>query len=293
MTKSKKKKGLHFLDNGQHSLENAEVVVVPIPFEGAISYMEGAALGPKAILEASAQVELFDYENDTDLSGTRFHTVSVPKLKGYPSVKKFVSSSLARVKANQFYLGIGGDHTVTIPAIEVLAKRYPKLGIVQFDAHADLRDTLHDDKYSHACIMRRNAEIIGPQNILSVGIRAVSEEERDYIRDNGVNTIPGNFALHDDLLPRFRELLNRLPEHVFLTVDLDGLDPTIMPHVGTPVPGGLSWFQTVSLIRELFKRKKVIAADVVEIASGKGTDRSDFTAALLCQKIVSFWKKHT
>ncbi|HRK03231.1 MAG TPA: arginase family protein, partial [Oligoflexia bacterium] len=164
--------------------------------------------------------------------------------------------------------------------------------IVQLDGHADLRNTLIDDKYSHACIMRRNAEIIGPKNILSVGIRAVSLEEKNYIQENGVNTIPGNFALHENLLPRFSELLIRLPHDIFLTVDLDGLDPTIMPHVGTPVPGGLSWHQTVQLIKELFRRKNVIAADVVEIASNSNSQRSDFTAALLAQKIVAFWARN-
>jgi agmatinase len=281
-----------FLENGQAGFEEADIVVTPIPFEGAISYMSGAALGPSAIVEASGQVELYDYENDIDLEEARIHTLEAPRLANYADVHRWVASTVDRVKTErQLYLGIGGDHTVTIPAIERLAKRYPKLGIVQLDAHADMRDELHGDKYSHACIMRRNAEIIGPQNILSIGIRAVSREEREYIAANKVNAIPGNFPLHEDLAPRVRELLARLPEHVFLTVDLDGLDPTIMPHVGTPVPGGLSWHQTMSIVREVFRAKKVVAADVVEIASGPGTQRSDFTAALLCQKIAALWMR--
>lgn len=281
-----------FLDNGQAAFGEAEIIATPIPFEGAISYMSGAALGPRAILEASSQVELFDYEHDIDLCRAKIHTVDEPKLASYQDVRKYVHGVAENINAeSQLYLGIGGDHTVTIPAIEVFSKRYPKLGIVQFDAHADLRDELHGDKFSHACIMRRNAEIIGPKNILSVGVRAVSEEERNYMRDNGVNSIAGNFALHEDLVPRARTLLARLPEHIFLTIDLDGLDPTIMPHVGTPVPGGLSWHQTMSLLREIFRTKKVVAADVVEIASGPSTQRSDFAAALLCRNIASLWRK--
>jgi agmatinase len=282
-----------FLDNGQTAFEEALLVVTPIPFEGAISYMPGAARGPQAILEASAQVELYDFEHGIDLTHVKSHTVEAPRLSSYGDVRAFVKAVVDDVRPEkQLYLGIGGDHTVTIPAIESLSKRHPKLGIVQIDAHADLRDTLHGDKFSHACIMRRNAELIGPSNILSVGIRAVSREESDYIRENGVHAIPGNFALHEDLLPRVRELLAKIPDDVFLTIDLDGLDPTVLPHVGTPVPGGLSWHQTVSLVREVFRTKNVVGADVVEIASGEGTERSDFAAALLCQKIAALWVKH-
>ncbi|MEW6055959.1 MAG: agmatinase [Bdellovibrionota bacterium] len=279
-----------FLDNGQTAFENANIIVAPIPFEGAISYMPGAAKGPRAILDASSQVELFDFEHQIDLSTAKIHTVDEPVLTDYESVRNYVSSVVERVKTpQQFYLGVGGDHTVTIPAIETLAKRYPKLGIVQIDAHADLRNELHGNPYSHACIMRRNAEKVGPRNILSIGIRAVSEEERDYIEKEKVNTIPGNFALHEDLTARVRELLLLLPEHVFFTIDLDGLDPSIMAHVGTPVPGGLSWHQTLSVAREVFRTKKVVGCDVVEIASGAGTERSDFAAALLCQKLAALW----
>ncbi|MGE4233576.1 MAG: agmatinase [Bacteriovoracia bacterium] len=277
-----------FLDNGQASIQDAQAVVVPIPFEGAISYMSGAEKGPQCILEASSQVELYDFESKTDLEKVKIHTVDLPTLRSYKDVSAFVHSVFEKIKVeNQFYLGIGGDHTVTIPAIEVLSKTYKSLGIVQIDAHADLRDQLYGDKFSHACIMRRNAEMIGPQNILSIGIRAVCQEEENYIKENKVNTIPGNFSLHEDLTPKVSELLKKLPDNVFLTIDLDGLDPTIMPHVGTPVPGGLSWFQTVQVINEVFKQKNVVAADVVEIASGSGTQRSDFTAALLCQKILA------
>lgn len=279
----------HFLNNGQSGIEEAHIVVAPIPFEGAISYMSGAALGPQAIIDASAQVELFDFEERVDLAAVKIHTLPVESpFKNYEEVKLYVHNVFARMQpARQFYLGIGGDHTVTIPAIEALQNKYDDFGIVQFDAHADMRDSLDDNPYSHACIMRRIADRIGPEKILSVGIRAVSEEESIFIHENKVMHIPGNRSLHEDLVPEFTEKLHKLPEKIFLTVDLDGLDPTIMPHVGTPVPGGLSWFQTVSLIKRLFARKTVIAADVVEIASGPGSARSDFAAALLIQKILA------
>ena len=279
----------HFLNNGQAKLEEADIVVTPIPYEGAISYMSGASVGPSAIIDASGQLELYDFEEKFDYANVKIHTLPVEEpFKSYDEVKLFVHNVIAMIEpSRQFFMGIGGDHTVTIPAIEALQKHYGEFGIVQFDAHADLRNELDGNPYSHACIMRRIADRIGPDKILSVGIRAVSEEESIYMRDNKVMHIPGNRALHDDLVPEFTDKLHKLPEKIFLTVDLDGLDPTIIPHVGTPVPGGLSWHQSVSLIRRLFARKSVIGADVVEIASGPTTGRTDFAAALLAQKILT------
>lgn len=278
----------YFLNPKQSTIEEAELVVVPVPFEGAISYMSGAALGPSAILRASDQLELFDFERKIDFEPLKIFTEPMPKsMNSYETVNQYVSSVIARMEpARQFYLGIGGDHTVTIPAVTALAKRFGQIGVVQIDAHADLRNSYQGNPYSHACIMRRISEIVGPQNILGIGIRAVSKEESDFIQANKVPHVGGNRGLHEDLLVDINEKLAKLPERVFLTVDLDGLDPTIMPHVGTPVPGGLSWKQVTDIITRVFERKTVLGADVVEIASGPGTDRSDFAAALLCQKIA-------
>lgn len=264
------------------------MVVVPIPFEGAISYMSGAAAGPEAILRASDQLELFDLEQVCDFSNLKFHTLPLSSaMRSYDEVNLLISSAIARMEpSRQFYLGIGGDHTVTIPAVEALANRVGTFGVVQIDAHADLRNSYEGNPYSHACIMRRITETVGTENILGVGIRAICKEEYDFIEENKIQMIPGNRGLEEDLLPDFNDKLNKLPDKVFITVDLDGLDPTVMPHVGTPVPGGLSWKQVSSLITRIFERKTVIGADVVEIASGNGTERSDFAAALLCQKIV-------
>ena len=256
--------------------------------------MSGAGKGPQAIITASEQLELYDFADKTDFSGVPIHTVSVPShLRRYEDVETIVQATFAQIEpASQFYLGIGGDHCVTVPAIEALSKFYGDFGVVQIDAHADLRDTYEGNKRSHACIMRRVTEVIGADKILQIGIRAVCEEEATFIADNKVMHLPGNRGLEEDLLPELNEPLARLPEHVFLTIDLDGLDPTIMPDVGTPVPGGLSWQQTISIVRRVFERKAVIGADVVEIASGPGTERSDFAASLLCQKIMTQYIKN-
>ncbi len=278
----------YFLNPNQYPIEESDVVVVPIPFEGAISYMPGAAGGPEAILKASDQLELFDLEQKIDFENFRIHTSPLPPIMhSYDEVNLLLSLVIDRMEpSRQLYLGIGGDHTVTIPAVEALVKRTGEIGVVQIDAHADLRNSYQENLYSHACIMRRISETVGVQNILGIGIRAICKEEREFVEENNVAIVPGNRGLHEDLLPDINDKLANLPDRVFITVDLDGLDPTIMPHVGTPVPGGLSWKQATSIIARIFERKTVIGADIVEIASGPGTERSDFAAALLGQKII-------
>ncbi len=278
----------YFLNSKQSEITEADVVVCPVPFEGAISYMSGASKGPSAIVHASDQLEMFDFEQKIDFSNLRLHTTPLTAaLKTYDDVNLMVSSVIAKMEpSRQFYLGIGGDHTVTIPAVESIVKRTGEIGIVQIDAHADLRNSYEGNPYSHACIMRRISDTIGTENILGIGIRAICKEEYDLIQEKKISIVPGNRGLDEDLLPEINERLAKLPERVFITVDLDGLDPTVMPHVGTPVPGGLSWKQVTSIITRVFERKIVVGADVVEIASGPGTERSDFAAALLCQKII-------
>lgn len=250
--------------------------------------MSGAASGPTAILRASDQLELFDLEQKIDFSRLRIHTNPLPSpMRSYDEVNILISAAIARMEpARQFYLGFGGDHTVTIPAVEALAKRIGDIGVVQIDAHADLRNSYEGNPYSHACIMRRITESVGTQNILGIGIRAICKEEFEFIQEQNIAMVPGNRGLDEDLLPDINDKLAALPEKVFITVDLDGLDPTVMPHVGTPVPGGLSWKQVTSIIGRVFERKTVVGADIVEIASGPGTERSDFAAALLGQKII-------
>lgn len=250
--------------------------------------MPGAGKGPEAIVRASEQLELYNFESRMDISGLKVHTVQqFEPIGDIKSLWRYVHQTVDQVQpAQQFYLGLGGDHTVTIPAFEQFHRKFGEIGIVQIDAHADLRDSYQDNRYSHACIMRRIAEITGPENIVSIGIRAICEEEHAFITDNKIKVIYGNQPLSADLLPELNEKLARLPEKVFLTIDLDGLDPTVMPHVGTPVPGGLSWIQTLHVVKRVFERKSVVAADVVEIASGPGSERSDFTAAWLASVIA-------
>ena len=263
--------------------------MVPLPYEGGVSYLKGAANGPQAILNASDQLELFDPDTKISLKRVKFHTVPCPdSIPSLEDLKERVSEIFKVLEpARQFYLGIGGDHCVTVPAVAALHRKYKEIGVVQIDAHMDLRDSYEGSKNSHACVMRRIAEIIGPKNIVSIGTRAFCEEEIQYAQRHKIGFVLGNRPFHEDYLADLNEKLARLPKYVFLTIDLDGLDPSVIPDVGTPVPGGLSWMQCISILRRVFERKAVVGADVVEIASKSGSERSDFAASLLCQKILS------
>ena len=279
----------HFFDKKSSSLQEADVVVAPLPFDKGIRLPRGAALGPQAILDASEQLELFDVETRFDFSNSLIHTVAVPnKLEDHKSLGLFIQSVIQNMEvARQFYLGLGGDHSVSFPAILEFKKKYGDLGIIQIDAHADLRKSYELNPNSHACVMRKVAEVLDPSHILSIGVRATCEEEYGYMKKHGVHCVWGNRSMEEDLLPELNEKLARIPDKVFLTIDLDGLDPSVVPHVQTPVPGGISWYQCMAIVRRLFERKTVIAADVVELAAcPPHSHRSDFLASLLCQKIM-------
>lgn len=281
----------HFFNKPSSSLKEADIVVLPLPFDKGISHPRGARLGPQAVLNASEQLELFEPESRFDFSGSLIHTVAMPdKLDSYKSLEELIRRVMNEMEvARQFYLGIGGDHSVSFPAISELKKKYGDLGVIQIDAHADLRSSYESSSNSHACVMRRVAEVLDPSHILSIGVRALCEEEYDYMKENKVNCVWGNRPMHEDLLSELNEKLARIPDKVFLTIDLDGLDPTVIPHVQTPVPGGISWHQCMAIVRRIFERKTVIAADVVELAaSPPHSHRSDFLASLLCQKIMYY-----
>ncbi len=277
----------HFFHQKSIPLSEANFIVAPIPYEGGISYLPGAVQGPQAILNASEQLESYDIGEQVELAYSKIHTLPMPSVfPHYRAMHNFVTECVDALDlSKQFYLGIGGDHCVTIPAVEAF-HTHSDLGIIQIDAHADLRDSYNDDPYSHACIMRRIVQSIDPKKVLSIGVRAICREEHEFMKKHKMPCIYGNRPLHEDILSDLNEKLGKLPQNVFITIDLDGLDPTVMPHVGTPVPGGLSWHQTLGIIRRIFERKAVVGADVVEIASGNGTERSDFLAAVLCQKIL-------
>ena len=282
---------LTFLDLRSLPVKEAEAVVLPIPYEATSTYGGGTRGGPEALLAASRQVELWDEENNWDLSekvalataAPIYTEVSGPQAM-LDKIRRVVQPWISQGK---LILALGGEHTVTVALLEAALTRYPDLTVVVLDAHADMRESYDGSKFSHACTLRRVYESGRPLTLL--GLRSYSQEEYQLLR----------------VAPRFkmfkaRELhttegwqgaldhLKAIPGPVYLTIDLDALDPGIMPGVGTPEPGGLSYYQVLTIMETLTRRGPVIGLDLTELAPIPGQRVSEFTAARLLYKALGY-----
>ncbi len=273
----------------QHpELETARIVVLPFCYEQAPSYGIGSGEGPYHIAVASEQLEQFDEEALVEWGKLPIHTLPPMHFSEPPEacVMKMKSAAKAVLEDKKFLLSLGGDHAISIGPILAASEIRPRMGVLQVDAHLDLRNEWNGSRYNHACVMRRVLEAgVGP--VVSVATRAVSKEEHEVVTAYGLNPIyahridPLDYSWIDDIL-------DVLPEEVYLTVDLDGLDPSEMPGTGTPEPGGLTYRQLVKLIQALGREKQVVAADVNELAKIEGSQVSETMAARVAEKIIVF-----
>jgi len=269
-------------------IEAAGVVVLPVCYEHAVSYGGGTRQGPLHIMAASEHLERLDEETCSDWTACGIHTLKPLCPGGSPeeAMDEIAAAAGDVVSRDKFLLAFGGDHAVTIGTVKAVSEKYPDVGILQVDAHLDLRDTWNGSRFNHGCVMRRIMEDMGLAAV-QVGIRLLAPEERDYIEANGLSPIfahqidPGNGSW-------IYRVVEGLPEKVYITVDVDGLDPSVVPGTGTPVPGGLSFRQLVDLVRAVGKHKQVVGADIVELVKIPGTQASEMTAARIAQKIIHF-----
>lgn len=277
-----------FLDmDPQYSdLDQSKYVLLSVPYDKTSTFQKGADLGPQAILDASDSIELYDVVTDneaytagiyTDDFQYNFDTPEAMVQSVYDRVKHFLNQKKT--------VGLlGGEHSVSIGAIRALSEKYHQLSVLQIDAHADLREEYHDSPYNHACVMRRAQEYA---NVVQVGIRSVCSEEREFI-------VPENMFYAHQIRKNTNwidQVINKLSDYVYLTIDLDGFDPSIVPGTGTPLPGGLSWYEVNDLLEQLFTRKKVVAFDVVELCPQPDDKTSDVLAAVLVYRIISWMEK--
>lgn len=269
-------------------IDSARIVILPLCYENAVSYGKGAGSGPLHILNASAQLEVMDEETFINWGQIGIHTLppmyfSQNPEKAVLEMKEAAKDVLSR---NKFLLSLGGDHAISIGPIMAAADIFPNLGVLQVDAHLDLRDTWNGSRFNHACVMRRVVDDIG-LSAVQVGIRSFSPEEAGFIQDRRLSPFfAHNISPNDQSW--IDQVIDRLPENVYLTIDLDGLDPSALPGTGTPEPGGLEYRQLVSLIRAVGKSRKVVAADINELSKIEGTNVSEFTAAKLATKIFVY-----
>ena len=274
------------LDGEAVALDRARVVLVPVPYDRTASYGKGAASGPRAILEASTHMELYDDELDVEPCTIGVHTA--PPVSGNEDPPEMMAGKVEAAVARYLEMGkmpvvLGGEHSVSIGAMRAYEKAYPGLSIVQLDAHGDLRKSFEGTEYNHACVMRHFAVRIPT---LQIGIRSMCREESQFARDKNLRVIPAN-----DFIRRPEEALrevDRLSGEIYLTIDVDFFDPAIMPSTGTPEPGGPGWYDTLDLIWGICSRKNLVGFDVTELSPSGDNVAPDFLTAKLVYKTIAY-----
>jgi len=282
---------INFLDLRSLPVKEAEAIILPIPYEATTTYGAGTREGPEAILAASRQVELWDEDANWDPSAAiRLATAQpiLPEVAGPQAMLEKIKRVVQPwVSQGKFICALGGEHTVTVALVQACQTRYPDFTVVALDAHADLRESYDGSKLSHACVMRRLYELGRPLNLL--GVRSYSQDEYQLLR---VAPRLKVFPARDLHTPAGWDAalahLQGISGPVYLSIDLDALDPGIMPAVGTPEPGGLSYNQVLTIIETLAKRGPVIGLDLVELAPIPGHRVSEFTAARLLYKALGY-----
>jgi len=262
---------------------DSKVVIVPVSYDGTSTWVKGADKGPGAILKASANLELYDIETDSQVYRDGIFTDET--VAGHLDPAKMVESVRRRVEGHlandKLVVVVGGEHSVSVGAVQAHAGRYPGMSVLQLDAHSDLRDEYEGSKYNHACVMARIRELCP---IVQVGIRSMDISEKSAVVEDRVffaEDIHGSLAWID-------KVVARLTEQVYVTIDLDAFDPSIMPSTGTPEPGGLMWYDVLALLRAVCRRKTVVGFDVVELCPVETSWAPDFLAAKLIYKILSY-----
>ena len=265
------------------SCKNSDIVILPVPFDKTSSWIKGSAKGPQAIINASGNMELYDIETASEVYKKGIHTskavISDNSRDMMDKVRKKVGKLLDDGK---FAVVLGGEHTVSSGSVKAHAECFDNMSILHLDAHSDMRDSYEGDKYSHACVMARAKEITG--NIVSVGIRSMDSSELKNIDRNKIFYAPDICKSKGWI----KKAAGKLSGNVYITIDLDVFDPSIMPSTGTPEPGGLGWYEVIDLLEYVSKNKNIVGFDVVELCPNKNNAAPDFLAAKLIYKLLSF-----
>jgi agmatinase len=285
------------IEDEYSSYGQSKIVILPVPYEHTVSYGGGTKNGPSAILDASHYVEFYDEETGREvhreLGIATLPPMKLSKKKDEAALEDIYQTVKKLLHDKMFVVSIGGEHTISQATIAAHAERYKDLSILQIDAHSDLRDEYENSKFSHACVMARICEFIDPRRIVQVGIRAQCIEEAEFIRRNGIHTLYAHQiknGKYSKLVKSWDDYaIDRLTNHVYVTFDVDGLDPSIMPSTGTPEPDGLLWHETMKLLRKLGRRKRIVGCDVVEFAPIKGLHHPDLTAAKIVSKMINYF----
>jgi agmatinase len=271
------------IDAQYAELAKAVAVVLPVPYDETSTWGKGADNGPAAIIEASANMELYDIETDTEIYKTGIYTAEAVSEKSSPEamVNAVEKAADKYLKQNKFLVGLGGEHSVTTGFVRAYARHFDNLSVLQLDAHTDLRPEYQGSPYSHASVMSRVREICP---YVQVGIRSMDIVEKPFLVDEKL-FLAEDIYDNDDWMD---DAVDQLTENVFITIDLDVFDPSIMPSTGTPEPGGLYWYQVIKFLRRVIEEKNVVGFDVVELAPVDDNKAPDFLAAKLIYKLLTY-----
>ena len=268
--------------------EDSRVLIFPVSYEGTVSYGGGTGAGAMAIVDASRNMELYDEETDAEVYKIGIHTLD--EFKPLATPEKMMQGLYEKTKdllnAEKFVCTLGGEHSVSAPVIRAHAEKFHNLSVLQIDAHADLRDQYDDTPHSHASIMARVVKDLRIPSV-QVGIRSISAEEARSL-DSG---LPTKIFWAKDIVGKtdwIDSAIDSLTENVYLTIDIDGLDPSLVPTTGTPEPGGLGWYETLTLIRKLAEKRRVVGMDLVEYAYVENQDAPAFLCAKLVYKTLGY-----
>ena len=274
------------MDAENSRLQDAKFVVIPVPYDLTSTYQAGSRKGPAAILDASCNMELYDEELCVETYLAGIHTMAPLEVdaRGPEAMVKVVRGEVAKVlSSGKVPVVLGGEHTVTIGAVQAAKEIYPSLSVLQLDAHADLRDSYQSSPFSHASVGRRIFDICP---LVQAGIRSMSVEEAAFIKEKRVRTFSSDFIINDP--DPVKKICEKLPKDIYITLDLDVLDPSVMPATGTPEPGGILWDGLIRLIRGVSERCTIRGFDIVELCPIPGMIAPDFTAAKLAYRIMGY-----
>ncbi|MAM18871.1 MAG: agmatinase [Bacteroidota bacterium] len=266
-------------------LDEAKVVLIPVPYDGTSTWQKGADKGPDAFLDASENMELYDIETRSEVYKKGVYLA--PPVTEDASPEKMVEAVYKTtknyIKQEKFVTLFGGEHSISIGSIRAFNESFEDLTVVQIDAHADLRPEYEGSKCNHACAVYEASK---ETNLIQVGIRSMDVSETEHMDENQV------YFAHDLYEDWMDDAIGQMTPNVFLTIDLDAFDPSIMPSTGTPEPGGLFWYETLDFLRMIFKKKNVVGFDIVELCPNKEEKSSDFLAAKLYYKMLSYKFKY-
>ena len=266
-------------------IDEAKVVLIPVPYDGTSTWQKGADKGPDAFLNASENMELFDIETRSEVYRQGIYLA--PPVTEDSSPEKMVEAVYKTtknyIKQDKFVTLFGGEHSISIGSIRAFNESFADLTVVQLDAHADLRPEYEGSECNHACALHEASK---NTNLIQIGIRSMDVSENDHMDENQV------YFAHDLYEDWQEDAIGQMTPNVFITIDLDAFDPSIMPSTGTPEPGGLFWYETMEFLKMMFKKKNVVGFDIVELCPNKDEKSSDFLAAKLYYKMLSYKFKY-